>query len=802
MHINREQEKIAYTKPNGHMLIKGIAGSGKTTIGIYRIAFLLNNYCHDREDEILFLTFNKTLVNYVNHVYNKIDITKQYSLFSFGDSSKEKVKITTVDSLMYRKFKDYCKKNGLDYSTNITNYERYSTLRELTYKLDDSLKKEEIFLEGNVTSLLEEINWIKACNYQTEEEYQKADRIGSIKKGTLIQKLPKNSVVRKTIFSLMIDYTVELKKKKLIDYNDMRILALNEIKENPGKKFKHIIIDESQDLSRVQLEFLKLMYLEKERSSISFLYDSAQSIYSHSWLGNGDRSFSSIGFNMVGKSKTLSKNFRTTTQISRAAYSMLGKNELVLANSEYIKPFLIDRNGPYPIFRRFTSLKSEAKGIIEILEKELYSYNKKDIAIVARTKNQLNDLREIFKELGIDSVIVDRETSDFDSDYLRMFTMHSIKGIECKIVIAVELNSGVVPLITNEKILTCFEEAQERKLFYVGMTRATEVLYLLSSKEPSKFIGDIDSKYLSFNIFSKFKQFYNVLTDDYLFKNKIKNLNSPEEKVRQWFLKELVESYNFNLESLELEREITLGSRKYFVDISINLNKKPTIFVETKGRGASLKDGLKQLKSYMKISESVMYGIITNGQEIKIIDRGGVEVKDIPNFDSEAFEEVEKNDYTLYKSFASKFSLCYKLNSEKLFIKEGEQVEEIDEEVVRVPFFNDMVLSQKDYEADDYYIVPNSLGKKSDFIVKNKSNSMEPLFKENEDILVSRDGVPNNGDIVLVAIDEKAIFKRYMKIGNSILLTSDNNDYEPIYFNEEDIRENFLGICTGSLSVI
>ena len=63
MHLNKEQEKISYTKPSGHMLVKGIAGSGKTTVGVYRIPFLLNNYCFEPNDSILLMTYNKTLIN-------------------------------------------------------------------------------------------------------------------------------------------------------------------------------------------------------------------------------------------------------------------------------------------------------------------------------------------------------------------------------------------------------------------------------------------------------------------------------------------------------------------------------------------------------------------------------------------------------------------------------------------------------------------------------------------------------------------------------------------------------------------
>ena len=57
-----------------------------------------------------------------------------------------------------------------------------------------------------------------------------------------------------------------------------------------------------------------------------FVADNTQSIYSHSWLGKG-RPFTTIGFDMSGKSRVLTKNYRTTTQISSAAYNLIENDE-------------------------------------------------------------------------------------------------------------------------------------------------------------------------------------------------------------------------------------------------------------------------------------------------------------------------------------------------------------------------------------------------------------------------------------------------------------------------------------------
>ena len=128
--------------------------------------------------------------------------------------------------------------------------------------------------------------------------------------------------MRATIFETMLLYRDNLRKINKLDFQDLSLLALEYVNENYVPKYTHIIIDENQDLTKVQLEFIKKLYNEKSYSSITFVADVAQSIYPQAWLVK-NRSFSSIGFDMKGKSSSLSKNYRTTTQIALAAYSLI-----------------------------------------------------------------------------------------------------------------------------------------------------------------------------------------------------------------------------------------------------------------------------------------------------------------------------------------------------------------------------------------------------------------------------------------------------------------------------------------------
>lgn len=108
MQLNLEQKKLIQMDPSGHLLIKGVAGSGKTTVAVHRIPYLMNHHCHEKDDKILLVTFNKTLLNYIKYLYDKVENTD----FQIGMpelmANEVHVDIKTIDSIVYSYF---CKAN-------------------------------------------------------------------------------------------------------------------------------------------------------------------------------------------------------------------------------------------------------------------------------------------------------------------------------------------------------------------------------------------------------------------------------------------------------------------------------------------------------------------------------------------------------------------------------------------------------------------------------------------------------------------------------------------------------------------
>jgi DNA helicase-2/ATP-dependent DNA helicase PcrA len=115
-----------------------------------------------------------------------------------------------------------------------------------------------------------------------------------------------------------------------------------------------------------------------------------------------------------------------------------------------------------------------------------------------KVENSIQDSTQQF----MDEIILSLNQEDKDND-VKLMTIHQSKGLEFKIVFLIGLNEGIIPPFKiNNKTLE-----EERRLFYVAITRAKERLFLMSSKqrningttryyEPTRFIHEIEKQFI------------------------------------------------------------------------------------------------------------------------------------------------------------------------------------------------------------------------------------------------------------------------------------------------------------------
>ncbi|RKN77077.1 3'-5' exonuclease [Paenibacillus ginsengarvi] len=258
-----------------------------------------------------------------------------------------------------------------------------------------------------------------------------------------------------------------------------------------------IMIDEGQDF---EADWLKLLgyCLNPDTQSLLLVEDRAQTIFKRKKSLAQD-----IGLDFRGRSKVLSINYRNTAQIVQFAWDFYQKHSQLkhtvqegsIEGIEIIPPQSTKRKGPEPIIKSFGSLQEEMNFVsksITFLHREK-NIPLEDIAILYRVKNSfktsyIDEIKDSLNnhQLPYTWITENAESKrNFvrDEHSIKISTIDSAKGLDFRAVFIVNVESMPFPL----------EEVEEREvsLFYIGMTRALEWLFLTYSGQ-SKFTAYLD----------------------------------------------------------------------------------------------------------------------------------------------------------------------------------------------------------------------------------------------------------------------------------------------------------------------
>ena len=272
-----------------------------------------------------------------------------------------------------------------------------------------------------------------------------------------------------------------------------------------------------------------------------------------------------------------------------------------------------------------------------------------EMVVLHPRRDSLSAIQERLNHHQIPNHILTAKRSNHEAEEVKLCTMHSIKGLEARVVFILGVDEGNLPFVAPNVIPSsdiAEKVTQERKLLYVGMTRAKEWLYLISGKNPSRYLGEIDRRFLRLSASYRLRPFYAIPPEEYLFQQLVNN-DSPEEWVRQWLLRELIESYGFPKKlfdgrTVDLEVPITIGARQYFADVAIQKefqgNPKPLVLFEVKRLDST--EGIDQLHSYLSACPTAKIGVWTNGCELKCFIKNGDQIvarPDIPVYNEATF---------------------------------------------------------------------------------------------------------------------------------------------------------------------
>jgi hypothetical protein len=256
----------------------------------------------------------------------------------------------------------------------------------------------------------------------------------------------------------------------------------------PRFQYGAVLVDEGHDFEPDWYKLIVQM-IDPATNSLLVLYDDAQNIY-----GNSERrkiSWKSLGVQAQGRTTILKLNYRNTLEILSVA--RVFAQDLLESRSDdddgvpLIAPESAGRRGAVPELVRTDTARAQLDVLIARLRDEhAHGRPYSEMAVIYRNQWEGEKLHAILKDLDIPSRLADhtgKQTLFVVEDSVKLMTMHSSKGLEFPFVIVPGL--GGLPKESQR-------EADEARLLYVAMTRATEHLLLIHHEDSifSKRIRD------------------------------------------------------------------------------------------------------------------------------------------------------------------------------------------------------------------------------------------------------------------------------------------------------------------------
>ena len=434
----------------GPAKVTGAAGTGKTVVAIHRAVRLAEE---NPGGHVLLTTYTRTLA----------DVLRE-GVFRLAGKLRN-LEVEHFDRLLAR----WC----------IALFDRkHSIARDDQIKAALNQARKEVGVPRWASDLFLFNEWLRvldAWGIRELKEYITVDRTG--------RGMPLTQSRRQELWPVFERAREILSSQGLETWGGRTRTLLENLDKLP--RYDHVVVDETQDLSPIQLKLLRAIVPEGE-NDLFLVGDAAQRIYQTRvpwrWLG----------IETVGRSQRLWVNYRTTREVADFAEKILPE-KITEAEGEEVSPKALSiRSGEPPLVQFFSHPLGEATVLANWLEALIkQGYKPEEIVVVARTKRILKERGELAVERAELPHWYLEERGDGNG--VRLATMHRVKGLEFRAVAVIGVEDGIVPLKTalNQAETEADRDAQlelERQLLFVALSRAREKLWVSGVGARSPFL--------------------------------------------------------------------------------------------------------------------------------------------------------------------------------------------------------------------------------------------------------------------------------------------------------------------------
>lgn len=467
--FNMDQKRAVVSSKEKILCIAG-AGSGKTSVLIKRIEFL-RKMKRVKEEKILAITFTRKARE---EMEKRLKVLGVGAIVETFNSFSEKVLLRRGVLIYGRKFR----------TANFQD-KMVAVLRSLD-NMNMNLKEAvELYFEGKKQNK----EFYKLQSSFVSDVFSLFDyyKLSKLSVSGFRKKYLPEGEISNMLFELIQNLEKYFFSLGLRTYADQVKDTVSFFKSRPKfiPEFEHILVDEFQDVNSEQVELLEIL----NPKNLFCVGDPRQSIFG--WRGSE--------INYIMKFKENNPN----SEIIYLKDNYRSNGEIVdIMNESIRKMGLPDlrTNKKGESETDLMSFDSENEEFEFVKEKILNSeVERGEVFVLARTNRILNGLSRVLKKAGIKFILRNDESlAEAKKGEVTLSTIHSIKGLEAKLVFVIGCTPSNFPsrysehpVLEKVNMYDYDKEEEERRLFYVAISRAKEKLYLTySGKRHTYFIND------------------------------------------------------------------------------------------------------------------------------------------------------------------------------------------------------------------------------------------------------------------------------------------------------------------------
>lgn len=487
--IQRDQNAVIRNDTAKVMIIQGVAGSGKTSIALHRIAFLLYRFRDTiTANDILIVSPNKVFASYIANVLPELGEE------SIPETGMEDLATELLDhrfpfQSFFEQVTDILERNDEAFSERIrfkASFEFLARLNQYLIHVENNyFDFAELRVAGTVVPFPFILERFKAYyripilkrfsevirDIQHHVRTMSGKKLNGRDRAQLWEEVPRMFRFN-NVLDLYADFYKWIGKPEMfktlpggeLEYADVFPLIYFRMRVEGVQTYdqvKHLLVDEMQDYTAVQYAVLNRLFSCKK----TILGDVNQQVNPFSASSSEDINRVFPNADVV----KLVRSYRSTIEITRFAQHINTNPELIP----------MERHGEPPQVLAFNSNIEEASAI----RKLLYAFNEshhKSLGILCKTFQQAQDLYHHLREdddFVLPFVLLDAESSSF-KDGIVITTVHMSKGLE--------FDEVIVPFASDRNYRTDVD----RSMLYIACTRAMHRLILTYSKSVTPFVPD------------------------------------------------------------------------------------------------------------------------------------------------------------------------------------------------------------------------------------------------------------------------------------------------------------------------